>query len=160
MNISFQGEGIARTLYVRHRLRLADAPRPEGVDWSLIRGAIDGALDELAGVIKARRPDIVVKAGANSGGAVLVFAYRTFRPEGRASAEPIVAGVTFLDEGGRIRARADLCREESGVLVGREIEQELGTGDDVANVAANLAAQLARSADEIIAAVDASPAEP
>jgi hypothetical protein len=150
---------VARTLYVRPRLRLGDVPRSEKTDWALIKGAIDGALDELAMTVKARRRDIVVRAGAHSGGAVLLFAYRTFRLEGRPEADPIVAGVTFLNEDGAIRARADLCREDSGVIVGGAIEQVLRPEDDVEDIAASLAAHLARSADELISAVDAAPAE-
>jgi hypothetical protein len=150
--------GIARTLYVRHRLRLADAPRPEKPDWALIKGAIDGGLDELAITVKARRPDIVVRSGVNSGGAVLLFAYRTFRLEGRPEADPIVAGVTFVSEGAVVQGRADLCREGSGVIIGGEIEHAIVEGDIVEDIAASLAAHLARLADQIIGAVEAEPA--
>jgi hypothetical protein len=151
--------GIARTLYVRPRLRLADVPRPDATDWSLIRGAVDGPLDELSMMITGRRPDIIVRAGASKGGAVLLFAYRTFRLASRPNADPIVAGVTFIDEGETIRARADLCREDSGVIVGGELEQIVGSGEEVEDVAASLAAHLVRSADELIRAVETAPVE-
>jgi hypothetical protein len=152
--------GVARTLYVRPRLRLADAPCPGATDWALIKGTIDAALDELAMTVKARRQDIIVRTGSHSAGAVHLFDYRTFRCRDRPDADPIVAGVTFVDHDGAIRGRADLSHEASGVVVGGEMERELRGEDDVEDVAARLAAHLARLADDVIGAVDRAPDEP
>lgn len=110
--------------------------------------------------IRARRPDIIVRAGAHSAGAVYLFDYRTFRREDRPEADPIVAGVTFVDHDGATKGRADLCLEASGVVVGGEIEHEFGAGEVVEDIAARLAAHLARLADVIIDAVDTAPDEP
>jgi hypothetical protein len=160
MNTSFSG--IARTLYVRPRLRLAEAPRGKGVDWASVHGAVDEALTELATSVSARRGEISSSAGKTSGGAVLLFVYRTFRRADRPGTESIVAGVTFLKHPRGILARADVCTEDSGRVVGRGIERErvLGEGEDVEDEAANLAAHLARSVESIIAAVDSAPREP
>ncbi len=104
------------------RVDVTDAPTaPAGapnIDWDVVHAAVQRALAELAEEVERGWPRARSRPGETTSGAGL-FSYRTFEVPTDHGIDPLVAGVDFraLPNGPGLRIVADLCGEESGVIL-------------------------------------------
>ena len=147
-------EPIARVAGVRARLGRDDAAlRRREADWSEVEGAVADAFAQMARDVAIRLPDARSRAGANSSGAMLLYAYRVFDLPGRPDTEPVVVGVSLKRVEGGIDVRGDICEEDSGRLLLSSSSWRHRVPDHpdrVLLVGSDVASRLARGVDALV----------
>lgn len=145
---------VARTAYVRPRLQLAGTSDTNSAlhpNWLAIEAAARSAWMQLRADILNRVPNAEITLGKSSGGAVEMFSYCRLSLPSRD--ESIVVGVTVYMVEDDYHVTADLCGEDSGVLLLKQDDQVLENerSNELSDAVANVAARLARRVDEIAA---------
>jgi hypothetical protein len=86
----------------------------EDIDWDAVNRSIQSELDGLADWVEREIPGINSRAGRSAARGFSLFSYRTFPPLGDEDFDPIIVGVTCVQDASEVRISGDISGEETG----------------------------------------------
>lgn len=125
------------------------------IDWEDVNQSVQAVFRQLAEAVQRRGPQVRFRPGRTITH-LLLFSYCAFEDPSAPEVDPVVAGVDFSEsESGKgIVVRADLSREETGVVLLTLAPRELVAEQEVVRVTGEtLARQLVTHADRIVEAL-------
>ena len=116
----------------------------QGIDWDAVNQLIQREFDSLADLVGRALPGIRSKAGRSAAKGFSLFSYRVFPLEGE-DFDPIIVGVTCVQDASEVRITGDISGEETGrIYFDRECARTIEADhSSVAHAAGGIARRLA-----------------
>jgi hypothetical protein len=137
------------------RLAVLASFSDSGADyWPEIDAEVQDRLGLLDKNVRGQKADVRVRKGRTQGEQFFLFTYRTYSTPDE-NLDPVVAGVTFGVAEGAVSIEADISGERTGdVILSLPTKIVPKVRDAVIEAACDLASELSRSSDLIVAGLN------
>jgi hypothetical protein len=130
-----------------HRLQMGErgSSGAQVIDWDAVNDLIQCEFDGLADQVGREIPGIRSKAGRSAAKGFSLFSYRVFPPLEDEDFDPIIVGVTCVQDASEVRITGDISGEETGrIYFDRECARTTEVDQSsVAHAAGEIARRLA-----------------